>query len=144
MPGVVCHPSFFNLLASLESGTYFKNTVYTKYRIHEHNTIGVDTETDEQVAEIKSTKQMREDIGKFHFERAQFIKNELSLNEENRKYIEKYLVFAEKRYAFLQSLSIGKLCSLYKHIGMYYNTIGWKAMISDVLYCLRLERLLRR
>lgn len=138
------HDWFFNLLASLESGTYFKNTVYTKYRIHEHNTIGVDTETDEQVAEIKSTRQMREDIGKFHFDRAQFIKNELSLNKENQKYIEKYLVFAEKRYAFLQSLSIGKLCSLYKHIRMYYNTIGWKAMISDVLYCLRLERLFRR
>lgn len=138
------HDWFFNLLASLEGGTYFKNTVYTRYRIHDYNTIGVDIEKDEKTVEIKSTKQMREDIGKFHFERAQFIKNELLLNEENRKYIDKYLVFVEKRYDFLQTLSIGKLCSLYKHIGMYYNTIGLKAMISDVLYCLKWDRLFRR
>ena len=138
------HDWFLNLLASLEGGTYFKNTVYTRYRIHEQNTIGVDTEAQEEKAEIKSTKQMREEIGKFHFKRAKFIKEELVLGEKNENYIEKYLLFVEKRYAFLKNLSIGKLCSLYKHIGMYYNTIGLKAMLSDVLYGLKLDQLFRK
>ena len=67
------HVWFLNVLAYLEEGCYYWNKAFTKYRIHEENTIGVETENVESMTKVKSTKELREDIGRFHLERAKFL-----------------------------------------------------------------------
>lgn len=138
------HDWFLNVLASLEEGCFFWNRVFTKYRLHEDNTIGVETEAIESMTQVKSTKKLREEIGRFHVERARFLSENLPLDSQNKKYIQRYLEFTEKRYAFLQTLFIGKLFTLYKYGEMYYNAIGFKGILSDLLYGLKIEGLFRR
>ena len=138
------HDWFMNLIASMEKGTYFFNKPFTGYRMHGNNTIGVNTQVDEDKVTIKSTKQLREDIGEFHFRRATFIWEEMQLNFENRAYIEKYLTFTRKRYIFLKELSFGKFLCLYRYPKMYYDSIGKKGMISDFIYALKLDTVLRK
>lgn len=138
------HDWFLNMLASLDNGCYYWNKEFTGYRIHESNTIGVETGDAESLTQVKSTKELREEIGKFHVERANFLNENLPLSSEQKKYIQKYLEFTEKRYEFLQNLSFGKLCTLYKYTEMYYNAIGFKGMVSDFLYGLKMDDLFRR
>lgn len=138
------HDWFLNLLASVDNGTYFLNSNFTYYRMHENNTIGVNREEEEKTTEIKSTIQSRQEIGKFHYERASFILEEIPLNTAYKSYIEKYLKFTRERYRFLQTLSLKRLVYVYKYFNLYYHSIGVKGMISDIIYGLRLDGKFRK
>jgi len=78
------HDWFFNLVASLEHQVVFYNRPLTGYRMHENNTIGLEEEDEGNPVAIKSTREMRQEIGEFHVKRAELIAYNLTLNMEQK------------------------------------------------------------
>lgn len=136
------HDWFLNIMAAKENGTYFYNEASVYYRIHEENTIGVTTEQEES-GKVNSTKKLKQDIGKFHLERAVLLDEKLDFQENDKTFIKKYRAFAEKRNEFLQDFSLRRLLAIYRYPKIYLNSVEWKGMVSDVLYALHLADKLR-
>ena len=138
------HDWFLNILGALDQGTYFLNRVGIGYRIHSNNAIGVDTEEEQSYTKVQSTREERVKIGAFHYTRARLLLDEMPLTEEQKAYTTKYLAFATKRYAFLQTFQLRKLFPVYRYFKMYKENIGTKGMVSDLIYGLHLDGVLRR
>lgn len=137
------HDWFLNTLAGIKKGSYFYNVPLIRYRIHEENTIGIDTDTQETVGKINSTREQRQEIGEFHKNRAILLDEKLIFEERDKAYVKKYRRFAERRYAFLKDFSFRKLLCVYKNVKMYYESISLRGMVSDLLYALGLDQKLR-
>lgn len=139
------HDWFFNLMASIDCHTAFYNKSFTGYRMHENNTIGLEENDDNgNPVAIKSTKEMRQDIGLFHLKRAELISHNLQLSEEQKQYIDKYLQFTRKRYAYLQDFSLVKWLRVLGCGKIYVQSISLKGVISDFLYVCKLDKIVRR
>lgn len=136
------HDWFLNTLAGIKKGSYFYNVPLIKYRIHEENTIGIDTDTQE-AGKINSTREQRQQIGEFHKNRAILLDEELTFDEKDKAYVKKYRRFAERRDAFLKDFSFRKLLCVYKNVKIYYESISLRGMVSDLLYALGLDQKLR-
>lgn len=133
------HDWFLNILAAIEDGTCFYNEPFVNYRIHDCNTIGVDIQDDIETSRINSTRTERQEIGKFHLDRAVLLDENLQFNKKDKQYIKKYRKFAERRYEFLKEFSFCKLMKVYKNVKIYYESIELRGMISDVIYALGLD-----
>lgn len=138
------HDWFFNLVASLNHQTVFYNKPLTGYRMHENNTIGLEEEEEGNPVAIKSTRQMRQEIGAFHVKRAEMIAHNLTLDMEQKRYIDWYLQFTSKRYAFLQDFSLSKWFRVLWCGKIYSQSIGWKGVLSDFLYACKLDTIMRK
>lgn len=139
------HDWFFNLMASLECHTVFYNRAFTGYRMHENNTIGLaDNNDNETVIVMKSTRELRQNIGVFHLKRAELIYHNLPLNREQKRYMESYLRFVEKRYEYLQNFSFIKWLRVLGCGKIYVQSIELKGVISDFLYACKLDKIIRR
>lgn len=138
------HDWFFNLVASLDHQVVFYNKPLTGYRMHENNTIGLEEEDEGNPVAIKSTRQMRQEIGKFHVKRAELIAHNLTLDMEQKRYINWYLQFTSIRYAFLQDFSLSKWFRVVRCGKIYIQSIGWKGVLSDFLYACKLDRIIRK
>ena len=140
----VPHDWFFNLMASLEQGVVFYNKAFTGYRMHENNTIGLEEEEEGNSVAIKSTREMRQEIGAFHLRRAELIANRFTLTAEQACYIHKYLQFTSRRYKFLQNFSFRKWLRVACCGSIYVQSIGWKGVVSDFLYACKIDQVVRR
>ena len=138
------HDWFFNLMASLEDHVIFYNSSLTRYRMHANNTIGLEEEEEGNPVAIKSTRELRQEIGEFHLNRAELIKNTLVLNEEQKHYINKYLQFTLKRYAYLQDFSLIKWLRVLGCGRIYVQSISLKGVLSDFLYACKLDKIVRK
>lgn len=138
------HDWFFNLMASLDCQTVFYNKPLTEYRMHANNTIGLEEDDDGTTGAIKSTKEMRQEIGRFHLKRAELIVNNLTLTAEQKRYIQKYLQFTKKRYAYLQNFSFIKWLGVLGCGKIYVQSISLKGVLSDFLYACKLDKLVRK
>lgn len=138
------HDWFINVFASLKQGTYFWNEELTKYRMHDNNTIGVDTSEEASTSQIRSSREQRRAIGEFHLQRALLLKKEMHLDDEQSKNLDEYIAFVKARYTFLQNYSFVKLLGVYRHLEMYIQTIGARSMLSDFIYAMKLDQVFRR
>lgn len=138
------HDWFFNLVAALEHHVAFYNKPLTGYRMHENNTIGLEKEEEGNLVAIKSSREMRQEIGEFHLKRAELIAHNLALSEEQKRYINKYLQFTLVRYAFLQKFSFIKWLRVLGCGKIYVQSISLKGVISDFLYACKLDKIIRK
>ena len=138
------HDWFFNLMASLEQQVVFYNKPLTGYRMHANNTIGLEEEEEGNPVSIKSTRELRQEIGEFHLKRAELIADHFTLKPEQKRYIQKYLHFTSKRNEFLQDFSLLKWFCVAGCGKIYVQSINLKGVVSDFLYACKLDTIIRR
>lgn len=141
------HDWAVNLLgAAYFEGTYFWNRKLTGYRMHDHNTIGLDLEEkekDEQEARIKSTLDLRIKNAREMLKMKTVCYQINQKAKKNKKVDEMYYVAKERLY-FLEHLNVKNYLRLYRYRSTYKEMVSARGMISDALYALKLDGIFRK
>jgi glycosyltransferase involved in cell wall biosynthesis len=137
------HDWFINMLGSLQQGTFFYNLILTSYRIHQQNAIGVDIDAP---LSIQTTQEQKLKTATKFYTRSLHLKEflEKENSKKNLSFINKYIQFLKRRVSFFNTLSISDFIGMLKHWRTYHFVFGTRMMVSDFIYLLRLDGLLKK
>lgn len=131
--GKLPHDWEINLLASIHNGCYYMDEELIGYRIHEENTIGLDSITNNSIVEKKSKRiSDRVKLTVCEKEVVEFVLQLDMLDIDKRIFCERYRSYLNKRIEIFHSKSIKSSLSFFLSGG--YKEFGhFKTVVGDII-----------
>lgn len=139
---LIPHDWFINILGSLQNSTFFYNKELTNYRMHNQNAIGLKIE---KPLIVETNRDSKLKTAKKYYERTLYLKKIIKQNSSNENYIfiSKYSKLLLIRLLFFEKLSCKMYLQMLKYWKTYRFAFGYRIIISDFIYLLKMDKYLR-